>query len=273
MDMPILDLNNLCVGDVILEPGEEKIADMDPSGNHGFGLAKLVVCRLAFIHAPGAGKAVRIEPFAVETWTRCGEPPLVGVRLEGATVLRKRRLVAVDVQVNAQWEAGYGYASQTKLEQLPLTSDMQDLLRSPRATTFFALQARRGVPTSDEGRSCGELVAQILLPGESADITPNGLYRHPEMEERSDLVLDDTGWTRQGRHPCNDDLEQLFADYRQDTARRLWEKLVRFTATRPGEDAMEAESTRLETELDDSLKSNFSIFNEADAIASQVLPN
>ena len=273
MGMPILDLNNLCVGDVILEPGEEKIAKMDPSGDRAFGHAKLVVCRLAFIHAPGPGESARIEPFTVETWMRLDDPSLVGVHLGGATVLRKRGLVAVNVLAEAQWEAGYGYASRAKLERLQLDPSMQALLQSGRGRRLFERLSKRGVPASDEGRSCGELVAQILLPGESTDITPNGLHRHAEMQERSDLILDDAGWSRQGRHSCNDELEKLFARYRQDTARRLWEELIGFAATRPGKDAIEAASARLETELDASLENNFSVFKEADGIASEVLPN
>ena len=269
--MPLIDLSQLHVGDVLLEPGIEKIAANTGRAENRFGHASLALGRLVRIHAPGPGKIAVVEPFELRTWIRA-DSKLEGFQVKGdAIVLRPRTSIReIDIWAGAQWQAGSPYASADKLAELiDLTPHARSFLRSERGQEFLERIARRGVPLSQEGRSCGELVASILSLGEE-NVSPNTLVGHPNFETVRNAVVPEEGWEDDGPHPGAPELNELLGRYHQDTSRRVWLQTVEAAAKGLSSADEEALLETYRDELGEQLEDNYDILGEVESLAGEI---
>lgn len=268
--MPILKLAELQTGDVLLEPGDDTIAQETGLPGDRFGHASLVVTRLLRIEAPGPGGAVQIDPFAIEVWECDNKPRVTGVFVEdGSVVLRpKASPDAANIVAEAQWEGGYGYADIAKLKTLKgLTDRAKNLLNNQRAQSMLTGKIRGPVPLERGGRSCGELVARVLFSDGEVMLTPNGLYRDPRLRQLGGVIIDDGGWQRIAPPPEADELKTIFKHYNQRVARDTWQDLIAATAPRRSKKKIAAEIERL---VDERLTSNLQLIMQANCLADKL---
>lgn len=200
--MWILKLDMLEPGDVILEPGIDRVAE----GTDGiYGHASVVLGKLVRIET-GEDDGVVIAPFELAAYNRDGER-LVVQPLESADARVLRRRDRLDIRTldgNALWEAGRAY-------DLHRALDLSEL--APRARDqLIKLLARRGSKPNPEGRTCSEVAARILeLPAKN--VSPNALAGAEQLEvvEGAIVPVDDT-WTPEMVNTAAATLVSLVAD-------------------------------------------------------------
>ncbi|MBD8736848.1 hypothetical protein [Sphingomonas sp. CFBP 13706] len=209
--MWILKLNTLEPGDVILEPGIDRVAK---ATGGIYGHASMALGKLVRIEA-GKDDGVVIAPFDLAAYNRNGER-VVGLPLESADALVLRRRERLDLGTldgRALWEAGRAY-------DLHRALDLPDLV--PRARDqLVKLLAWQGAEPNPDGRTCSEVAARILdLPAKN--VSPNALVGVEQLKvvEGAIVPVDDT-WTPERVNTAAGSLASLVAGVEVGLARDI----------------------------------------------------
>ncbi|WP_343699632.1 hypothetical protein [Caulobacter sp.] len=260
--MSIIKATPLLPGDVLLEPGDPKIA----AGAEGgvFGHASLAVTRLTWMQVGLRAIMLQARPIARY---RSGSETFIGFEIDGQALVRRRHAprTATDVWAEVTSELGRKYASRVKLQQI------KDLM--PDAIEALA-QPLDYVPETDDplapGRLCSEACAVVLGLSETL-ISPGALALTDELMDPPGLVVPHATFIE--AHPRSDELAELVNTISRRAAPRL-SRALQDCAERlkAGEDIdRDAFFASIEAEFTDTVGANSQLVRQIEALEALIL--